>query len=79
MPRLELVRNEDSSGSLTGLVGDFEGDLLVGERDADLDGFRLSLDMLLSDRFFEEVLVKRPGRTIRMMFRCRVALSSANW
>lgn len=42
------------------LEGGFDGD-----RDEDLEVFRFSLDMMLSDRFFEEDFEKRLGRTIR--------------
>ncbi len=42
-----------------------KGDVFVGERDEDLEVFRFSLDMMLSDRFFEEDFEKRLGRTIR--------------
>ena len=71
-PLLELEREANNSGSRTDLVGDFEGDLFVGERDEDRDGFRLSLDMLLSERFLEEGFVKMLGRTMRMMLRNRL-------
>ena len=71
-PLLELEREENNSGSRTDLVGDLEGDLFVGERDEERDGFWLSLDMLLSDRFLEEGFVKMLGRTIRMMLRNRL-------
>jgi len=47
------------------LEGGLEGDVFVGERDEDLEVFRFSLDMMLSDLFFEEDFEKRLGRTIR--------------
>lgn len=47
------------------LDGGLEADAFVGERDEDLEVFRFSLDMMLSDRFFEEDFEKRLERTIR--------------
>lgn len=47
------------------LEGGLEADVFVGDRDEDLEVFRFSLDMMLSDRFLEEDLEKRLGRTIR--------------
>lgn len=67
MPFLDWARYDGISVSLMDFVGDFEGDLFVGERDEGLDGFRFSLDMLLLDGFLEEDLEKRLGRTICLL------------
>ena len=50
-----FLRLEYCSVSLVDLVGDFDGDLLVGDRDDELEGFLFSLDTLLSERFLEDL------------------------
>lgn len=53
--RPAFLRLEYCSVSLVDLVGDLDGDLFVGDRDDELEGFLFSLDTVLSDRFLEDL------------------------